>query len=82
MQIIQVAWEALGLTNYLEIVKVPMDLGTIKKNLEKKKYKDFEAFKNDIMLVANNCKTYNARNSDVHKLVCEYIYIFNKINFI
>lgn len=46
-----------------------MDLGTIKKNLEKKKYKDFDAFKNDIVLVANNCKTYNARNSDVHKLV-------------
>lgn len=63
-----VPWESLGLTDYLEVVKTPMDLGTIKKRLEAHQYASFEGFKNDVTLVINNCKIYNPRNSDVHKM--------------
>ena len=34
-----VDWKLLGLTDYLDVVKQPMDLGTIKKNIETCAYK-------------------------------------------
>ena len=33
-----VKWKELGFTDYPKIVKKPMDLSTLKTNLEKKKY--------------------------------------------
>ena len=33
-----VLWEEYGLTDYLQIVKVPMDLGTVQEKLKKKQY--------------------------------------------
>ena len=43
-----VAWEELGLLDYTAIVKKPMDLLTIKENLNKGVYPTFEAFFADI----------------------------------
>lgn len=54
-----VAWKELGLTDYPEIIKKPMDLKTVRKNLSKGKYKRFEDFFRDIQLIWDNCKTYN-----------------------
>lgn len=53
----------LGLHDYLEIIKTPMDLGTVKKNLKANKYKFVEEAISDINLVWENCKTYNAQGS-------------------
>ena len=39
---------ALGLIDYLAVVKTPMDLGTVKKKLKNNKYSYIEEFLNDI----------------------------------
>jgi len=60
--------EGLGLLDYLDIIKTPMDLGTVKKNLKANKYKFVEDAIVDIQLVWENCKTYNAQGSWIWKL--------------
>jgi hypothetical protein len=35
-----VDWKGLGLYDYPQIIKKPMDLGTVKKHLKAKKYKN------------------------------------------
>lgn len=63
-----VPWKELGLTDYPEIIKKPMDLRTIRKNLSKGKYKRFEDFYRDVQLIWDNCKTYNIQGSDIYKM--------------
>lgn len=58
----------LGLTDYPEIIKKPMDLRTVRKNLGKGKYKKFEEFYRDVQLIWDNCKTYNIQGSDIYKM--------------
>ena len=59
---------ALGLTDYYEIVKLPMDLGTIRKKLDLNSYRDLDTFRFDINLVFDNALLYNPEESDVHSL--------------
>jgi hypothetical protein len=61
-----VPWESLGLYDYLDIVKVPMDLGTVLKNLENKKYFKIEDCVADIRLIWNNSLLYNLPGSKVY----------------
>lgn len=56
---------ALGLTDYHDIIKKPMDLGTVKKKLDAGLYKSAEAFMAEVELVFQNCYKYNAAGSDV-----------------
>ena len=63
-----VAWKELGLTDYPEIIKKPMDLRTVRKNLSKGKYKRFEDFFREVQLIWDNCKTYNIQGSDIYKM--------------
>ena len=53
----------MGLFDYPQIIKTPMDLGTVKKNLKNNKYKYVEEAIQDIQLVWDNCKKYNAEGS-------------------
>jgi len=64
----KVAWKTLGLDDYPKIVKNPMDLGTIKRNLEAGKYKDSNDVANDIRLVWSNCMAYNQDGSEIYHL--------------
>ena len=41
------------------IVKKPMDLGTVKKNLSASKYTSVKKALDDIQLIWDNCKLYN-----------------------
>ena len=59
-----VDWKALGLYDYPTVVKRPMDLGTIKRNIADRKYKTIELACEDVRLVWSNCMTYNADGSD------------------
>ena len=54
-----VPWKELGLTDYPEIIKKPMDLRTVRKNTGKGKYRRYEDFFRDVQLIWDNCKTYN-----------------------
>jgi len=55
-----------GAANYFEIIKHPMDFGTITKNLETLKYENIEDFSKDMYFVFNNAKTYNPVGSDIY----------------
>ncbi|XP_066228319.1 bromodomain testis-specific protein [Saccopteryx leptura] len=56
---------ALGLHNYYDIVKNPMDLGTIKKKMDNQEYKDAYEFAADVRLVFMNCYRYNPPDHEV-----------------
>lgn len=43
-----VPWEEYGLTDYLQIVKVPMDLGTVQEKLKRKQYETVNDCGNDL----------------------------------
>ena len=62
-----VNWRELGLEDYPQIIKKPMDLSTVKRNLSKSAYKTYEDFFNDIQLIWDNCKTYNMAESEIYK---------------
>ncbi|CAI4057597.1 Bdf2p SKDI_04G1740 [Saccharomyces kudriavzevii IFO 1802] len=57
---------ALNLPNYFEIIKNPMDLGTISNNLMNWKYKTVDQFINDVNLVFLNCFQFNPEGNEVH----------------
>ncbi|KAJ3390328.1 Transcriptional activator spt7 [Lobulomyces angularis] len=45
--------------DYFDIIKRPMDLGLISKNLKNRLYKDKKDFQADLDLIWSNCMTYN-----------------------
>ena len=57
---------ALGLPDYYEVVKIPMDLGTISKKLTEGSYRDLHNFVVDVHLTFDNAMNYNPKNSDVY----------------
>ena len=59
-----VDWRGLELHDYPEIIKHMMDLGTIKRKLERNQYPTAAQVAADIRLVWSNCMTYNAEESD------------------
>ena len=54
-----VDYVGLGILDYPQIIKTPMDLGTVKTKLKDNKYNTFQEFLSDIDLIWTNCKTYN-----------------------
>jgi hypothetical protein len=63
-----VPWKDLGLNDYPEIIKRPMDLSTCRKSLVKSKYKNYSEFFSDLQLIWDNCKTYNIAGSEIYIL--------------
>ncbi|XP_025904050.1 bromodomain-containing protein 2 [Nothoprocta perdicaria] len=56
---------ALGLHDYHEIIKHPMDLSTIKRKMENREYRDAQEFAADVRLMFSNCYKYNPPDHDV-----------------
>lgn len=56
----------LNIPDYFDIIKNPMDLGTIKSKLNSGKYSNPLDFLADVRLTFTNAKTYNPPGSDVH----------------
>ncbi|CDW80938.1 bromodomain containing protein [Stylonychia lemnae] len=67
-----VQWQELGLDDYPQIIKKPMDFSTVKKGLAKGKYNTYDELFAEIQLIWDNCKTYNVAGSDIYKLA-EYM---------
>jgi hypothetical protein len=59
-----VDWRGLELYDYLQVCPTPMDLGTVKRNLERGRYASFHEAAVDVRFVWNNCMTYNDNGSD------------------
>lgn len=60
----------MGLLDYPQIVKNPMDLSTCKEKLLSGKYATYEDVFDDIQLIWDNCKLYNMVGCEIYK-VCE-----------
>ncbi|RYH29039.1 hypothetical protein EON65_09880 [archaeon] len=61
-----VDWESLGLLDYPTIISKPMDLKTLRQNLDKGIYSRPGEFAADMRLIFSNAMTYNIPGSRVY----------------
>ncbi|KAL3923774.1 MAG: hypothetical protein SGILL_001456, partial [Bacillariaceae sp.] len=61
----------LGLPDYFEVIKTPMDLGTIRKKLENNCYHSLEDFHGNVNLTFENAMLYNPEGSVVYNMAKE-----------
>ncbi|XP_028310679.1 bromodomain-containing protein 4 isoform X2 [Gouania willdenowi] len=57
--------DTLGLHDYHEIIKHPMDLSTIKAKLDNRQYREPQEFAADVRLMFSNCYKYNPPDHEV-----------------
>ncbi|CAD8089289.1 unnamed protein product [Paramecium sonneborni] len=57
-----------GINDYYDIVKKPMDFGTVKQKLNTNQYKNCKEFYTDINLVFDNCILYNGSENEVGQI--------------
>lgn len=69
---------ALGIPDYFHVIKEPMDLGTIRQNLESGCYLDIDVFADHVRLVFRNAMLYNAAHSQVHIFAVKLLEDFEK----
>ncbi|KAL8694376.1 MAG: hypothetical protein Q9218_000941 [Villophora microphyllina] len=50
---------ALNISDYYSVIKKPMDLGTVRKNLDAGQYENAKEFESDVRLIFANCRKYN-----------------------
>uniref|UniRef100_A0A0N5B6V7 Bromo domain-containing protein n=1 Tax=Strongyloides papillosus TaxID=174720 RepID=A0A0N5B6V7_STREA len=60
--------EALQIYDYYSVIKNPMDLQTMKRKLDARQYLNPQEFREDFILMLENCFKYNPPHDDVHKL--------------
>ncbi|GFT32224.1 CREB-binding protein [Nephila pilipes] len=59
--------QSLGITDYFDIIKKPIDLSTIKQKLDIGEYQDPWQYIDDVNLMFNNAQLYNKKTSRVYK---------------
>ncbi|KAK7331786.1 hypothetical protein VNO80_28526 [Phaseolus coccineus] len=69
----------MGLHDYYDIIKQPMDLGTVKSNLSKGKYSTPSDFASDVRLTFNNALTYNPKGHDVYTMAEQLLTRFEEL---
>lgn len=52
-----------GCPDYINIIKKPMDLGTVERNLRNDSYQDFSSFRDDVELIWSNAITFNGKDA-------------------
>ncbi|XP_065313021.1 serine-rich adhesin for platelets-like isoform X3 [Gordionus sp. m RMFG-2023] len=68
----------LNLPDYHDIIKIPMDLSTVKKKVEARDYKNPADFVNDVRLIFANCYKYNPPDHDVVAMAKKLQDVFEK----
>jgi len=61
----------LGLPDYFEVIKKPMDLGTVNRRLDNGQYHTIDEFAADVNLTFDNAMQYNEERSVVHDMAAE-----------
>jgi len=69
----------MGLHDYYDIIKQPMDLGTVKSNLSKNVYSTPADFASDVRLTFNNALTYNPKGHDVYAMAEQLLARFEEL---
>ncbi|XP_049820910.1 bromodomain-containing protein 3-like isoform X4 [Aethina tumida] len=57
--------QLLGLHDYHDIIRKPMDLGTVKQKMDNREYRTAQEFAADVRLIFTNCYKYNPSDHDV-----------------
>ncbi|KAK2725883.1 CREB-binding protein-like isoform X2 [Artemia franciscana] len=70
--------QKLGIPDYFDIVKRPMDLSSIKRKLETGQYKDPWEYVDDIWLMFDNAWLYNKKTSRVYKCCTKLSEVFEQ----
>ncbi|XP_060192044.1 transcription factor GTE2-like [Lycium barbarum] len=65
--------KGLKLYDYFDIIKHPMDLGTVMLRLDRNEYRTPQDFAADVRLTFNNAITYNPKGQDVHAMAVELL---------
>mmetsp|Transcript_5196 Transcript_5196/g.7644 ORF Transcript_5196/g.7644 Transcript_5196/m.7644 type:complete len:805 (-) Transcript_5196:112-2526(-) len=68
----------LNLPTYFEVIKHPMDLGTVKDRLDRGFYANSNQFAGDVRLVFKNAQTFNPPAADVHRMAATLKDIFEE----
>ncbi|CAO3621827.1 unnamed protein product [Cunninghamella blakesleeana] len=53
--------------DYLDVIKIPMDLGTVAKKLKQLEYKNKQEFSDDLYLIYDNCLAYNTNPASEYR---------------
>lgn len=69
----------LNCPDYFEIIKEPMDLGTVEKKLRNNSYNSPYQFFSDVRRIWSNAFTYNPRNSPVYNMTLEISHHFEDL---
>ena len=70
---------ALQVPDYFDIVKEPMDLGTVERNLRNGVYATPSQFSSDVRKIWNNSFLYNAKGSDIYHMTISMSNYFEKL---
>ncbi|ERE85369.1 histone acetyltransferase [Cricetulus griseus] len=70
--------QLLGIPDYFDIVKSPMDLSTIKRKLDTGQYQEPWQYIDDIWLMFNNAWLYNRKTSRVYKYCSKLSEVFEQ----
>jgi bromodomain-containing factor 1 len=73
-----VDWAALNIPTYPEIIKNPMDLGTMEDKLKKHAYKSADDLMADFNLIVDNCVTFNGTAHSISEAALNLRAYFNK----
>ena len=57
----------LGIPEYFDVIKEPMDFSTVEKHLRKGDYTTQKEFKDDVNKIFNNAMKFNDQNHEVFK---------------
>ncbi|ODN03688.1 CREB-binding protein, partial [Orchesella cincta] len=68
--------QALGIPDYFDIIKKPMDLSTIRKKLEGGSYSDPWEYVDDVWLMFDNAWLYNRKTSRVYRYCTKLSEVF------
>jgi len=61
----------LGIPDYFDVIKKPMDFSLINEKLKRHEYRTMRQFLEDVELVFENCLVYNGENSNVWSMCKE-----------
>ena len=68
-----------GASNYFDIIKDPMDLSTVEKNLKLGEYQTANQFHADINKIWFNSYAYNEKNSRIYKITVDMEKHYSKL---
>eukprot|EP00257_Ricinus_communis_P016108 XP_015574173.1 transcription factor GTE7 [Ricinus communis] len=71
--------ERMNLHDYFEIIKKPMDLGTVKKKLGSNEYESPIDFAADVRLTFNNAMKYNPKGHEVYTFAEQFLSRFEEL---